>query len=127
MMKWLLKILGDPNEKKIKAMMGIVDHINALEPEFAAMTDEQLKAKTAEFKEILPILEAHDDYSIDSLHDLVMDFIAKKEVKNGLVLWPLRTAVSGKQSTPGGAFEIMEIIGKEESLRRIKVGIEKLS
>ncbi len=78
-------------------------------------------------KEILPILEAHDDYSIDSLHDLVMDFIAKKEVKNGLVLWPLRTAVSGKQSTPGGAFEIMEIIGKEESLRRIKVGIEKLS
>ena len=53
MMKWLLKILGDPNEKKIKAMMGIVDHINALEPEFAAMTDEQLKAKTAEFKEIL--------------------------------------------------------------------------
>ena len=53
MMKWLLKILGDPNEKKIKAMMGIVDHINALEPEFAAMTDEQLKAKTDEFKEIL--------------------------------------------------------------------------
>ncbi len=77
-------------------------------------------------KEILPILEAHDDYSIDSLHDLVMDFIAKKEVKNGIVLWPLRTAVSGKQSTPGGAFEIMEIIGKEESLRRIKIGIEKL-
>ena len=53
MMKWLLKILGDPNEKKIKAMMGIVDHINALEPEFAAMTDEQLRAKTDEFKEIL--------------------------------------------------------------------------
>ena len=53
MLKWLLKILGDPNEKKIKAMMGIVDHINALEPEFAAMTDEQLRAKTDEFKEIL--------------------------------------------------------------------------
>ena len=53
MMKWLLKILGDPNEKKIKAMMGIVDHINALESEFAAMTDEQLRAKTDEFKAIL--------------------------------------------------------------------------
>ena len=53
MMKWLLKILGDPNEKKIKAMMGIVDHINALESEFAAMTDEQLRAKTDEFKEII--------------------------------------------------------------------------
>ncbi len=53
MLKWLLKILGDPNEKKIKSMMGIVEHINALEPEFAAMTDEQLRAKTDEFKEIL--------------------------------------------------------------------------
>ena len=53
MMKWLLKILGDPNEKKVKSMMGIIEHINALEPEFAAMTDEQLRAKTDEFKEIL--------------------------------------------------------------------------
>ena len=53
MIKWMLKLLGDPNEKKVKSMMGIVEHINALEPEFAALTDEQLKAKTQEFKEIL--------------------------------------------------------------------------
>ena len=53
MIKTLLKLLGDPNEKKVKSMMGIVEHINALEPEFAAMTDEQLKAKTQEFKDIL--------------------------------------------------------------------------
>ena len=52
-MNWLLKLLGDPNEKKIKAMMGIIEHINALEPEFEAMTDEQLRAKTDEFKEII--------------------------------------------------------------------------
>ena len=52
-MKWLMKLLGDPNEKKIKNMMGIVDHINALEPEFAALTDEQLRAKTDEFKAAL--------------------------------------------------------------------------
>ncbi len=52
-MKWLLKLLGDPNEKKVKAMMGIVDHINELEPEFAQMTDDELRAKTQEFKEIL--------------------------------------------------------------------------
>ncbi len=77
-------------------------------------------------EETLPILEAHEDYSIDSLHDLIMRYIEKKECKNGIVLWPLRTAVSGKQNTPGGAFEIMEIIGKEESIRRIKVGIDKL-
>ena len=77
-------------------------------------------------RDILPVLEAHEDYSFDSLHDLVMDFIAKKEVKNGLVLWPIRTAVSGKAQTPGGAFEIMDIIGKQESLYRIKEGINKL-
>ncbi len=52
-MKWITKLLGDPNDKKIKAMMGIIDHINALEPEFAALTDEQLRAKTEEFKETL--------------------------------------------------------------------------
>ncbi|MCI5602300.1 MAG: glutamate--tRNA ligase [Lachnospiraceae bacterium] len=77
-------------------------------------------------KEMLPILENHDDYSIDSLHDLIMKYIADKGIKNGQGLWPLRTAVSGKQMTPGGAFEIMEILGKDESIRRIKVGIEKL-
>lgn len=53
MLNKLLKLLGDPNEKKVKSMMGIVEHINALEPEFAKLTDEQLQAKTQEFKEIL--------------------------------------------------------------------------
>lgn len=77
-------------------------------------------------KEALPVLEAQEDYSLDGLHDRIMEFIGEKGVKNGVVLWPLRTAVSGKQSTPGGAFEIMEIIGKEESLARIRIGIEKL-
>lgn len=77
-------------------------------------------------KETLPLLEAHEDYSLDSVHDLIMGYIEKKGCKNGLALWPLRTALSGKQSTPGGAFEIMEILGKEESIRRIKIGIEKL-
>ena len=42
-------------------------------------------------------------------------------------MWPVRTAVSGKQMTPGGATEIMEVIGKEESIKRLKVAIEKLS
>jgi len=49
MLDFLLKIFGDPNEKKIKHMMGIVDHINALEPQFAALSDDELKAKTKEF------------------------------------------------------------------------------
>ena len=51
---------------------------------------------------------------------------AEKEIKNGIALWPLRTAVSGKQMTPGGAYEIMEILGKQESLDRIRKGISLL-
>lgn len=77
-------------------------------------------------EELLPILEEQDDYSVDALHDKVFEYIAAKGCKNGQALWPLRTAVSGKQMTPAGAFEIMEVLGKEESLRRIRIGIEML-
>ena len=51
---------------------------------------------------------------------------AEKDVKNGYVMWPIRTAVSGMQMTPAGATEIMEILGKEESIKRIKKGISLL-
>ena len=80
----------------------------------------------AVLKDLLPRFEALDDYSIAGIEKVCMDYVAEKEVKNGICLWPLRTAVSGKQMTPGGAYEIMEILGKEESLRRIRVGIAKL-
>ena len=78
-------------------------------------------------KEMLPRLEAQEDYSNDALYQLLVDFVKEKGCKNGYVMWPLRTAVSGKQMTPGGATEIMEIIGKEETLKRVKNAIEKLS
>ena len=61
-----------------------------------------------------------------TIEKVVKDYVAEKECKNGLALWPLRTAVSGKQMTPGGAYEIMGILGKEESIARIKKGIEML-
>ena len=78
-------------------------------------------------KEILPRFETLDDYSNDALYAVLKDFVAEKGVKNVYVMWPVRTAVSGKQNTPGGATEIMEILGKEESVHRIKKAIEKLS
>ena len=77
-------------------------------------------------KEILPRFETLDDYSNDALYAVLKDFVAEKGVKNGYVMWPVRTAVSGKQNTPGGATEIMEILGKEESVARIKRAIELL-
>ena len=57
---------------------------------------------------------------------MIIEYIKELGIKNGMGLWPLRTAVSGKQMTPGGAFEIMYILGKEETMRRIAIGIDKL-
>ena len=91
------------------------------------------KMKTTEetslevLKDILPILEKQEDFSNDALYAALCDYVAQKEVKNGYVMWPIRTAVSGKQMTPGGATELMEVLGKEESLARIRKGIELLS
>ena len=76
--------------------------------------------------EVLPVLEAQEDFSNDALFETLKTFATEKGYKVGYVMWPLRTAVSGKQNTPGGATELMEVLGKEESLRRIRLGIEKL-
>ena len=78
-------------------------------------------------KDLLPSFEALEDYSEAGVESVLMSYIAEKEIKNGQGLWPVRTAVSGKQSTPGGAYEIMNILGKEESLNRMKAAIIKLS
>ena len=78
-------------------------------------------------KEVLPILEGQEDYSNDGLFAALSAFVKEKGYKNGYVMWPIRTAASGKQMTPAGATEILETIGKEESIARIKAAIEKLS
>jgi glutamyl-tRNA synthetase len=77
-------------------------------------------------KEVLPVLEAHDDYTNDALYACLSDFVKSHEYKNGYVLWPVRIALSGKEMTPCGATELMEVIGKEESIKRIKEGIALL-
>ena len=77
--------------------------------------------------DVLPILEAQEDYTNDALYKTLLKYVEEKGYKNGYVMWPIRTAVSGKQMTPAGATEILEILGKEESLKRIRKGIELLS
>ncbi|MBR6812450.1 MAG: glutamate--tRNA ligase, partial [Oscillospiraceae bacterium] len=72
-------------------------------------------------------LSALEDWSNEGLQAALVELAAEKGVKNGLVMWPVRVAVSGKPATPGGATELCEILGKEESLRRIDAGIELLS
>lgn len=78
-------------------------------------------------KESYTALSKHEDWaSEEAIHDVLLSLPAQLEMKNGQVLWPVRTAISGKQFTPGGAIEIAHILGKEETLRRIQIGIEKL-
>ena len=77
-------------------------------------------------KDVLPLLEGQEDYSNDALYALLSKYVEEKGVKNGYVMWPIRTALSGRQMTPGGATELMEVLGKEESLERIRDGIKRL-
>ena len=77
-------------------------------------------------KDVLPLLKAQEDYSNDALFALLSEYGKKKELKTGFVMWPIRIALSGKQMTPAGATEIMEVLGKDESIRRLEAGIAKL-
>lgn len=110
----------------------IIDFFDEL-PDYSIDMYTHKKMKTdaasslAVLKDLLPRFEALEDYSETGIEAVIMGYIAEKGIKNGQGLWPVRTAVSGKQMTPGGAYEIMNILGKDESIRRIKVAIEKLS
>ena len=86
-------------------------------PENSKTALEAIKAK----------LETVEDFSFESLHDNLMALVEEMGVKNGQVLYPLRVAVSGKSFTPGGGVELASILGKEETIKRIEKGIEKLS
>lgn len=103
---------------------------NLPEYDTAMYTHKKMKTDAASslevLKELLPILEEQEDYGNDALYQTLVSYVGQKGCKNGYVMWPVRTAVSGKQMTPAGATEIMEILGKEESLARIRIGIEKL-
>lgn len=136
-------ITKDYDLKKIAAMVktrieifpDIKELIDFFEevPEYDVSMYTHKKMKTtaetslAVLKEVLPLLKAQEDYSNDALYAMLSAYVAEKGYKNGYVMWPIRTATSGKQMTPCGATEIMEVIGKEESIARIEKAIDKLS
>ncbi|MGN0429349.1 MAG: glutamate--tRNA ligase [Acetatifactor sp.] len=141
--EYIRKVITKPMDyRKIAAMVktrievfpDIAGHIDFFQelPEYdvAMYTHKKMKTDAASslavLQDILPILEAQDDFSNDALYQTLVGYVEKTGVKNGYVMWPVRTAVSGKQMTPAGATEIMEVLGKEESLSRIRKGIELL-
>ncbi|MCR5831420.1 MAG: glutamate--tRNA ligase [Lachnospiraceae bacterium] len=136
-------ITKDYDLKKIAAMVktrieifpDIKDHIDFFEavPDYDIEMYTHKKMKTdaasslALLQDVLPILTDCNDYSNDNLFKILSDYATSKEYKTGFVMWPIRTALSGKQMTPGGATELMEVLGKGESLKRISDAIEKLT
>lgn len=130
-----LKKIAHMVQTRIEIFPDIRDHIDFFEelPEYdvAMYTHKKMKTNAQTslevLQEILPVLEAQEDYSNDALYQTLLKYVEQKGCKNGYVMWPIRTSVSGKQMTPGGATELMEVLGKEESLARIRKGIELLS
>jgi glutamyl-tRNA synthetase len=124
------RVLHERTEK-LSDIPGQLDFIDAL-PEYSPALYVSKKMKTDEkvslesLRALLPMLEALSPWDHETLHRAVFGLIEKKGVKSGVILWPLRTALSGKQFTPGGGVELADIFGCEESLRRIRKGIELL-
>ena len=129
-----LKKIAGMVQTRIEVFPDIPEMVDFFEtlPEYDPSMYVHKKMKTTQesarevLTELLPVLEAQEDYSNDALYAALLSYVAQKGCKNGYVLWPVRTAVSGKQTTPAGATEIMEILGKEESLARIRKGIALL-
>ncbi len=120
---------------RIETFLDIKDQIDFFEavPEYDVEMYSHKKMKTnpenslALLTEVLPILKEADAFDNDALFELLKKFGEEKEYKTGFIMWPLRTAVSGKQATPGGATELMSILGKDETIARIEAAIAKLS
>jgi glutamyl/glutaminyl-tRNA synthetase len=109
----------------------LVDFIDKL-PDYTKDLYVHKKMKTTEENSLenlqimLPLLEKLETWNSITVHDCLFSLVEKLGVKNGQILWPIRTALSGKPSSPCGAAELAELLGKNESISRIKKGIEIL-
>jgi len=129
-----LKKIAEMVKTRIEVFPEIEEMVDFFQevPEYDSAIYAHKKMKTSVesslevLKELLPILEEQEDYSNDGLYTRLLKYVEEKGCKNGYVLWPIRIAVSGKQMTPCGATELMEVIGKEETLKRVRAAIEKL-
>lgn len=129
-----LKKIAEMVKTRIEVFPEIEEMVDFFQevPEYDSTIYAHKKMKTSVesslevLKELLPILEEQEDYSNDGLYTRLLKYVEEKGCKNGYVLWPIRIAVSGKQMTPCGATELMEVIGKEETLKRVRAAIEKL-
>ena len=128
-----LKKIADMVKTRIEIFPDIDDMVGFFEelPEYDVSLFQNKKWKVTPEKakkvlsDLLPLLEAQQDWSNDALYEVLKTYSQSEEVKPGFTIWPVRIAVSGKQVTPAGATEIMEVLGKDESLLRIHVALDR--
>jgi len=129
-----LKKIAAMVKTRIEVFPDIAEHVDFFDavPEYEISMYAHKKMKTTPesslevLRELLPVFEKQEDYSNDALYDTLCGYVKEKGCKNGYAMWPVRTAVSGKQMTPGGATELMEVLGREESVARIQAAIARL-
>ena len=129
-----LKKVARMVQTRIERFTDIKEHTDFMDqvPQYDVSLYSHKKMKTDPensltlLNEVLPVLTAQEDYSNDALFERLSAFGKEHEYKTGFVMWPIRTALSGKATTPAGATELLELLGKEESLSRIKDAISKL-
>ena len=132
--KFDLRRLAELMQNRTEVLKDIPDMVSFLAemPEFdpAIYTHKKMKTNPEialqALKAMRPMLEGIDPWTEQQLHDKVMEFIPTTGLKNGQMLWPLRIAISGRESTPGGAFEIAYLLGREETLKRLDDSIARL-
>ena len=101
-------------------------------PEYTAELFENQKSKSTlessrvVLDAVLPLLKTLEAWSNEGLFEVLKAFAQERGFKVGTVMWPIRTALSGQETSPGGATELAALLGKEESLRRIRLGLSKL-
>ncbi|MBR3365477.1 MAG: glutamate--tRNA ligase [Solobacterium sp.] len=114
--------------QEIPGMLTFFDEFPSFENDL--YFNKKMKTNAEVAKEILPecrtVLQNQEDWSQEALHTVLLELPKKLEKKNGQVLFPLRVAITGLPSTPGGAIEIASILGKEETLRRLDIAISQL-
>ena len=129
-----LKLIAPLVQPRCDTLLDIapqVDFFDAL-PEYSNELYCHKKMKTNEensleaLKQVLPVLEGLSDWTYGAIHDALIGLAEKLELKNGRIMWPVRTALSGKAVTPGGAVELCHILGRDEALSRIRKGIAQL-
>lgn len=130
-----LKKIANMVKTRIEVLPDIEGHIDFFEkmPDYDISMYNHKKMKSSPetslsvLKDVIPLLSEQEDFSNDALFETLKKYGEEKSYKTGFIMWPIRIALSGREMTPAGATEIMEVLGKEESLKRLNAAVEKLS